>query len=76
MAPQLGLDLPIVERAAARFAYGIKPISASVATEQQKIGDAFYELKLIPKPIRVADALPGGTLAAALAGRPVTTSLR
>jgi sulfonate transport system substrate-binding protein len=59
LAPQLGLDVGIAQVSAQRFAYGIQPISAPVAAEQQKIADAFAELKLIPKPIRIADALPG-----------------
>ena len=58
LAPQIGLDVGIAEVAAGRFAYGIQPITPAVAAEQQKIADAFYELKLIPKAIRVADALP------------------
>ena len=66
--PQIGLDIGITEVAASRFAYGIKPITPAVAAEQQKIADAFYALKLIPKPIRVADALPA-TLRTAQAAR-------
>ena len=58
LGPQIGLDAGIAEVAASRFAYGILPISAAVAAEQQKIADAFFELKLIPKSIRIADALP------------------
>jgi len=58
LGPQIGLDVGIAEVAAARFAYGIVPISTAVAVEQQKIADAFFELKLIPKAIRIADALP------------------
>jgi sulfonate transport system substrate-binding protein len=64
LAPQIGLPAEITEVAAGRFAYGIKPISSAVAVEQQKIADAFFELKLIPKPIRISDALPGKTVAA------------
>jgi sulfonate transport system substrate-binding protein len=63
LAPQIGLDLGITEVAAGRFAYGIKPITPAVAAEQQKIADAFFELKLIPKAIRISDALPTTTLA-------------
>ena len=59
LAPQIGLDESIAEVAAQRFAYGIQPITNQVAVEQQKIADAFHELKLIPKPIRIAEALPG-----------------
>jgi sulfonate transport system substrate-binding protein len=58
LAPQIGLDVGIAEVAASRFAYGIVPIDAAVAAEQQKIADAFAELKLIPKPIRIRNALP------------------
>jgi sulfonate transport system substrate-binding protein len=58
LAPQIGLDLATTEVAAARFAYGIQPITPAIAAEQQKIADAFHALKLIPKPIRIADALP------------------
>lgn len=58
IAPQIGLDVATTELAAGRFAYGIRPISAAVAAEQQKIADVFFELKLIPRAIRVADALP------------------
>lgn len=61
LAPQIGLDVAIAEVAASRFAYGIQPISPAVAAEQQKIADTFYELKLIPKAIRIADALPAAT---------------
>ncbi|MBC7995571.1 MAG: sulfonate ABC transporter substrate-binding protein [Rhizobacter sp.] len=59
LAPQIGLDVSIAELAARRFAYGIRPISPQVAAEQQKIADVFFELKLIPKAVRVSDALPG-----------------
>jgi len=58
LAPQIGLDLGVAEVAAGRFGYGIKPITPQIAAEQQKIADAFFELKLIPKAIRIADALP------------------
>ena len=64
LAPQIGLPADITEVAAGRFAYGIRPISPAVAAEQQKIADAFFELKLIPKAIRISDALPGKTVAA------------
>ena len=65
LAPQIGLDLDITERSARRFAYGIRPVDAAVAREQQKIADAFHALKLIPRPLRIADALPAGVQVAA-----------
>jgi sulfonate transport system substrate-binding protein len=33
----------------------VGPLSAALVTEQQKVADAFHELGLIPKAIRVAD---------------------
>jgi sulfonate transport system substrate-binding protein len=67
LAPQIGLDLAITELAASRFSYGIQPISAAVAAEQQKIANVFYDLKLIPKAIRVAEVLPAPLRSAAAA---------
>ena len=63
LAPQIGLELPIVEAAARRFAYGIVPVTPQVAAQQQKIADTFHALKLIPKPIRIVDALPAPVVA-------------
>jgi sulfonate transport system substrate-binding protein len=65
LAPQIGLDLAVTELAAGRFAYGIKPINSLVAAEQQKIADVFFELKLLPKAVRISDALPRPTKTAA-----------
>lgn len=56
LAPQIGIDLPIVELAARRLSYGVKPVSEEVLAQQQKIADTFYEWKLVPKQVRVADA--------------------
>ncbi|HEY1132178.1 MAG TPA: sulfonate ABC transporter substrate-binding protein [Roseateles sp.] len=66
VAPLQGLELEVVERSLSRYQFGVKPLTAAVAAEQQKIADAFHTLALIPKPIRVTDALPGtATLAEA-----------
>jgi sulfonate transport system substrate-binding protein len=56
LQPQIGLDEPTLEQALSRGGYGVKPISDSVLLEQQKIADAFFDLKLIPKRINVRDA--------------------
>ena len=57
LAEQTGLPNDVVELAARRCAYGVQPITSQVINEQQKIADAFAKLKLIPKPIKVQDAL-------------------
>ena len=57
LTAQTGLPKNVVDLAASRYAYGVKPMSAEVVREQQRIADAFHALKLIPKPIAVKDAL-------------------
>jgi len=64
IAPQQGLDVEVVENTLRRGQYGVVPLTAAVAAEQQKIADAFFELKLIPKALRVADAVPALATAA------------
>lgn len=57
LSSQTGLEPGVVELAAKRYAYGVKPVTASVIAEQQKIADAFSKLKLIPRAISVKDAV-------------------
>ena len=61
IAPLQGLETEVVEKSLTRYQFGVKPLTPAVAAEQQKIADTFHALGLIPKPIRVADALPGTT---------------
>ena len=56
LARQTGLDLPVVELAAARYSYGVTPLSPDVVKQQQAIADTFTRLKLIPNTIVVKDA--------------------
>ena len=53
----LTLPVDVVELALRRYEFNVKPISAAVAADQQRIADTFFELKLIPKPIKVSDAI-------------------
>ena len=59
IAPLQGLEPSVVELALQRYQFNVAPLSAAVAAEQQKVADTFHELKLIPKAVRIADALPG-----------------
>ena len=52
-----GVPLAATRRAVDRTDYVIGPMNDRVAGEQQAIADRFHGLKLIPKPIRVADAV-------------------
>jgi sulfonate transport system substrate-binding protein len=66
VAPLQGLDVAVVETSLKRYRYGVAPLTPAVAAEQQKVADTFFELKLIPKAVRIADALPtaaGATVA-------------
>ncbi|QOL50365.1 sulfonate ABC transporter substrate-binding protein [Massilia litorea] len=62
LAAQTGLPPNVVELAGRRYAYGVRKISPEVVREQQRIADAFHNLKLIPKPLNVAEALPAAPL--------------
>ncbi|MBL0920084.1 MAG: sulfonate ABC transporter substrate-binding protein [Hydrogenophaga sp.] len=57
IAPLQGLPVDVVELALQRYQFNVKPITAAVAADQQKIADTFFELKLIPKAIKVSEAV-------------------
>ena len=57
IAPLQGLPVDVVELALRRYEFNVKPITPAVAAEQQQIADTFHALKLIPKPIKVSEAL-------------------
>ena len=57
IAPLQGLPVDVVELSLRRYEFNVKPISSAVAAHQQQIADTFYELKLIPKPLRISDAI-------------------
>jgi sulfonate transport system substrate-binding protein len=54
LAPIQGLDADIIQTGLKRYAHVYKPVDAQVLAEQQKIADAFFELKLIPSSSRSA----------------------
>lgn len=56
IAPLQGLDVDVVEVNLRRYQYGVTSLTNAVIAEQQKIADTFFDLKLIPKRISVADA--------------------
>jgi len=64
IAPQQGLEPDVVEKSLTRYQFGVRPLTPLVAAEQQKIADVFFDLKLIPKPIHIADAVPGAVATA------------
>jgi sulfonate transport system substrate-binding protein len=59
LAPQVGLPVDVVEVWQRRTLYGVQPVDAPVIATQQKVADTFFEHKLIPKKIEVANAVWG-----------------
>jgi sulfonate transport system substrate-binding protein len=57
LAPIQGLEPEVVEAALRHYQHIYRPIDDTVLTDQQKIADAFFELRLIPKKISVRDAV-------------------
>lgn len=51
------VPLDASQRAVDRIRFTIGPMNAAVVADQQLIADRFYRLGLIPRPIRVADAV-------------------
>jgi len=57
LAPAIGVPAPVLRIALERQSYGAAPLDAAAVADQQRVADAFHDLGLLPKPIRVADAV-------------------
>lgn len=57
LAPQLGVPVPVLRLATGRRQYGVTPIDDGIVAEQQRMAEVFLGLQLIPRPIRIADAV-------------------
>lgn len=53
---QTGLPPTVIEHSINRIEFNYQPINTNTLVAQQKVADAFYQQKLIPKPIKVSDA--------------------
>ncbi|MBW4690927.1 MAG: sulfonate ABC transporter substrate-binding protein [Lyngbya sp. HA4199-MV5] len=61
----LKLDAAAVKKATQRREFGLNPVTDELLAEQQKVADAYYDLKLIPKKISIRDTvLPPDKVAA------------
>ena len=56
LAPVWGLDTATVEQANARRSYAVRPVVAGGLVEQQRIADAFFAEKLLPRKLNALDA--------------------
>jgi len=57
LSTELKIDKAALDLAETRRGYGVKLLDAEVVNGQQQIADAFYQLKLIPKQIKISDAV-------------------
>jgi sulfonate transport system substrate-binding protein len=57
LAPQLGMSEEVINTVIRRQPWGFQPISDQVISDQQAIADTFFSLKLIPRQVRVANAV-------------------
>jgi NitT/TauT family transport system substrate-binding protein/sulfonate transport system substrate-binding protein len=57
LAPQLGVPVPVLRLATGRRQYGVTPVDEGIIAEQQRMAEVFLALQLIPRPIRIADAV-------------------
>ncbi|NIC43760.1 aliphatic sulfonate ABC transporter substrate-binding protein [Aquabacterium sp. A08] len=55
LAPFWGLDAAIVEQANTRRSYAVRPVTTQNLAEQQKIADAFFAEKLLPRRVNALD---------------------
>ena len=58
LAPSVNLPEAVIADAVNRQPWSYQTIDPGIAREQQAIADRFHALGLIPKPIRISDALP------------------
>ncbi|AUW48013.1 sulfonate ABC transporter substrate-binding protein [Rhizobium leguminosarum] len=60
LSPSVGIPEPVLVKALERQSYGIKSLDDAVVAQQQSIADTFFELKLIPKKVTIADVVRKG----------------
>mgnify|MGYP003576468701 CR=1 FL=1 len=57
LSPQIGMDVETLVLTLNRRTFGLEKVTQEVINDQQKIADLFYELKLIPKEIKIEEAI-------------------
>ena len=57
LAPNLGLEPKVLEVAERRRKHNALPLTTAITEKQQDIADTFSDLKLIPHPIKVKEAI-------------------
>lgn len=57
LAPSLGIDAAVLTKAERRRKHDALPINDAIISKQQDVADTFSDLKLIPRPIKVKEAV-------------------
>lgn len=65
-APELKLDVSVLETVARRRTYRLRKLTPAIIAEQQKVADFYFEEKVIPRKINVKDATLPAQLAEAI----------
>ena len=56
LSPEVGIDVDTLQQITGRLPWGFQPVTPAVIDDQQKIADAFFILKLVPKELDVREA--------------------
>jgi len=56
LSPEVGIDVDTLQQITERLPWGFQPVTPAVVDDQQKIADAFFILKLVPKELDVREA--------------------
>jgi len=57
LAGKTGIQLDAMEDSLGRNRFDIQPVTPDMAANQQRVADKFFELKLIPHSVRIADVV-------------------
>ncbi len=56
-APELKLEVPVLEKVARRRTFRLRRLSPAIVAEQQRVADFYFQEKIIPRQINIKDAL-------------------
>jgi sulfonate transport system substrate-binding protein len=57
LAPSTGIPAAVLDVAIKRQSFGVAPLSNKVIADQQLVADTFHGLGLLPKPIKITNAV-------------------
>ncbi|MBO3460182.1 aliphatic sulfonate ABC transporter substrate-binding protein [Aetokthonos hydrillicola Thurmond2011] len=56
-APELKLEVPVLEKVARRRTFRLRKLTPAIIEEQQRVADFYFQEKIIPRNINIKDAL-------------------